>query len=133
MSNFTYEVNQCLTIVYENSPKLVRLVDVVSVGDDYIMVKDNGKIKKFLKHRILSVAVRENFENIYESIPDTEAICAIDEVERRIKTNNGCQPIFWSYTSSFIGKIIPNQRNVKAKRTIQTGEINPVSKRRLFF
>ena len=132
MSNFTYEVNQCLTIVYENSPKLVRLVEVVSVGDDYIMVKDNGKIKKFLKHRILSVAVRENFEKIYESIPDAEAISAIDEVEKRMKTNTGKQPIFWSYTPSFIGKINLNQQNIKPKRVIQTGEINPVSKRRLF-
>jgi hypothetical protein len=114
MSQFNYQENQTLTITYENKPKLVRLVEVLSNHDNHIMVKDNGKIKKFLKNRILTVAPRINFEKVYESISDEDAVKAVDEVERTPQNTN---LKFTSYPTSFIGVI---RRTTDTQRVLRS-------------
>jgi hypothetical protein len=87
MTSFTYLPEQSLTIVYANKPTLNRDIDVVSDHEDHIIVNDHGLNKKFLKSRILSVLPRINFEKVYESISDEEAIECIDDIENKIRLN----------------------------------------------
>ena len=85
MNSFIYKPNQSLIITYANKPNLQRDIDVISDHEDHIIVNDNGLNKKFLKSRILSVL--PNFEKVYESISDEEAIKCIDDVENNIRLN----------------------------------------------
>ena len=132
MSQFNYQQNQTLTITYENKPKLVRLIEVLSDHENYIMAKDNGKLKKFLKSRILTVAPRINFEKVYESITDEEAVKAVDEVEKN-SSPQATKLKFTSYPTSFIGVIQQsiNKEFVATECKRRLEQVVMVRKRRL--